>query len=190
MNLTRTRTLLAGIILAGGAALTAAPALATAAPPAAITPAAPMGMELVAVPGHPATMTRIGVGPYTLCLKNGNHYCVGADSIDAGNAVRNKVTGRSVYYDFIGFNSHGKPQNYWEFANGNLMAASTSGGCGGITIKSSPGSNGTVWVSDGAGTQASDAYLSRYCNTDLTSDNALNTQLFLAIGIGYWTWSY
>lgn len=126
-------TLRARLVLLGASLLLAAP-LALAAAPA---------------------VWAIGSGPWLIQEENGS-YDVGANNLNAGTAVW-EVTrpGRNMTWVALGGN-----QGYWEFSNGNLMASNNA--CSGVTIKSNPSSNGTVWIDyiPGDGHQY---FISRYC---------------------------
>src|SRR5262249_35661371 len=113
-------------------------------------------------------------------LTNGSQY-VGADCITSGCAVKNVGSpGRTMTWNPQGTNSDGFAFGYWQFSNGNYMAATND--CQGVTVKTSAGSNGVVWTWVPANQWI---MANRYCSggeasygTVLTSDNVNGHQWF------------
>jgi hypothetical protein len=123
-----------------------------------------------------ATVTRAApaaahrqIGPYYISTENGANYCIGAPNLTAGTAVIQEPNSggcRDMYFSEIGVDSNDYAFGYWEFSNGNYMAANSA--CEGVTIKSSSSSNGTVWTEYDVGGHL---YLAnRYCSQQLGLD--------------------
>jgi hypothetical protein len=139
---------------------------------AAIAMLAGMGVSAPAMAAPSAVS-----GPYTIQLTGDTDQYVGADTITAGSQVVGKpAPGRSLHFDdqTLYFSDDA---GTFTFSNGNFMAANSA--CTGVTIKSDPSSNGTVWALHDNGSNGF-LIINRYCDQQAGSHD--NIALGLPLG--------
>ncbi len=113
------------------------------------------------------TIPRAEIGPFNVATLNGNNYCAyGSGGSQAGGTpiVQGSGNCTDLYEALLGYDRNGYAEMYLRTTNGNFMAANNA--CDGVTIKTSEGSDGVVWIlytypNPGGGEW--DYLTSRYC---------------------------
>ena len=136
-----------------------------------------------AAPARPA----LSSGPWKI-IETYGPYSVYSSDVNAGTKVIEASNGRNLTWvdDLASYN--GLETGYFTFYNGNFMAATND--CGGVTIKSSIGSNGVVWaLQPVSGSNVNARIINRYCDQSpdyngnstaaLAGSGVLNSQFYI-----------